>query len=118
MKAAPYRQGDILLVPVQKIPEGLREVPREKGRIVLAEGEETGHLHMIEAPEATFLAEDLKSIEGRFLVIEAEAITAEAAVGVALTHPEHDTIIVEPGNYEVRRQREYSQAGGIQVVAD
>jgi hypothetical protein len=116
--AAPYRQGDILLVPVDTIPAGLKKVPREKGRIVLAEGEETGHLHAIEAPEATFLAEDLESIEGRFLVVEAEAITAEASAGVSLVHPEHDTITVAPGNYEVRRQREYSEAGGIRVVAD
>lgn len=114
---APYRQGDILLVPVDSIPEGLSEVPREKGRIVLAEGEETGHLHAIDAPEATFLAEDLESIEGRFLVVEAESATAEAA-GVELTHPEHGTIQVAPRNYEIRRQREYSEAGGIQVVAD
>ena len=115
---APLRQGDILLIPVEDVPEGLKEVPREKGRIVLAEGEETGHLHAIDSPEATFLATDLESIEGRFLIVEAEAITAEAAAGVSLTHPEHDTVVLEPGNYEVRRQREYSEAGGIRVVAD
>jgi len=115
---APLRQGDILLVPVEKVPDGLTEVPREDGRIILAEGEATGHLHAIDAPEATFLAEDLASIEGRFLVIEAEAATADAASGVALEHPEHDTVVLEPGVYEVRRQREYSQAGGIELVAD
>jgi hypothetical protein len=112
------RQGDILLVPVERLPDGLNEVPREEGKIVLAEGEATGHLHMIEAPEATFLAEDLAAIEGRFLVVEAEAITADGAAGVALEHPEHDTVVVAPGNYEVRRQREYDQAGGISMVAD
>ena len=105
----PLRQGDILLIPVDAVPEGLREVPRDKGRIVLAEGEETGHLHAIASPDAIFKAEDLESIEHRFLEVEAE---------VALTHPEHDTLTVAPGNYEVRRQREYSEAGGIRVVAD
>jgi len=154
------RQGDILLVPVEKLPDGLTEVPREDGKIVLAEGEATGHLHMIEASEATFLATDLGEIEGRYVVVEAEAITAEAVYeerktgrtitpepyydeeskatvtpdafeevervkvgerevpGVALEHPEHDTVTVAPGNYEVRRQREYSQAGGVEFVAD
>jgi hypothetical protein len=112
------RQGDILLVPVEKVPDGLKEVPRENGAIVLAEGEATGHLHKIEAPEATFLADDLASIEGRFLIIEAEAATADAAQGVALEHPEHDTVVLEPGAYEVRRQREYGAAGGIETVAD
>ena len=103
------RQGDILLVPVEKLPDGLTEVPREKGKIILAEGEATGHLHMIEAPEATFLAKDIADIEGRFLAVEEE---------VALVHPEHDTVTLEPGAYEVRRQREYSAAGGIDLVAD
>lgn len=150
------RQGDILLLPVKKLPDGLTEVPREDGRIILAEGEATGHLHAIDAPEATFLATDLAEIEGRFLKVEAETehevpvfetkitghyteadlipgsdeiqvgdpITEMVQVGTrtikgaALTHPEHDTVVLEPGNYEVRRQREYSEAGGTQVVAD
>ena len=161
------RQGDILLVPVEKVPDGLTEVPRENGKVVLAEGEATGHLHAIYAPEAIFKAEDLEGIEGRFLEVEAEVATehqipifetkvighyteqdqrryeeehgfsedydevragdpitetsqvgTRTVKGVALTHPEHDTIIVEPGNYEVRRQREYTEAGGISVVAD
>lgn len=114
----PKRQGDILLVPVERLPDELSEVPREDGKIVLAEGEATGHLHAIEADNAMFLAEDLGSPEGRYLVVEeAEAITA-AAVGVELTHPEHDTITLDPGLYEVRRQRAYDQAGGIELVAD
>lgn len=151
-----YRQGDIRLVPVAKLPEDLTEVPRQNGRLVLAEGEATGHLHVIDAPEATFLAADLAEIEGRFLVVEAETehevpvfetkivgryteadlvpgsdeiqiddpiiemvqIGARTIKGAALTHPEHDTVVLEPGNYEVRRQREYNQAGGIRVVAD
>lgn len=103
------RQGDILLIPVATLPEGLKEIPRDHGRIVLAEGEATGHLHAIEAPEATFLATDLAEIEGRFLAVEAE---------VDLTHPEHDTVTLPPGAYEVRRQREYADAGGVSYVAD
>lgn len=105
----PLRQGDILLIPVGKLPKGLSEIPRQHGKIVLAEGEATGHLHAIESPEALFLAKDLEEVEGRFLRVEAE---------VALEHPEHGTIQVAPGNYEVRRQRSYSEAGGIDLVAD
>jgi hypothetical protein len=103
------RQGDILLVPVERLPDGLIEVPREDGKIILAEGEATGHLHMIDSEKATFLAEDIAQIEDRFLAVEEE---------VALEHPEHDTVTLAPGNYEVRRQREYDQAGGIELVAD
>lgn len=150
------RQGDILLIPVKKLPDGLKEVPRQNGRIVLAEGEVTGHLHVIADGGATFVATDLEDIEGRFLKVEAETehqvpifetkiigyytaadlipgsdeikvgdpITESVQVGTrtikgaALTHPEHDTVVLEPGLYEVRRQREYTAAGGIDVVAD
>lgn len=105
-----YRQGDILITPIAELPEGLRELPRdERGRIVLAEGEATGHLHAIVEPEATFLATDLGELAERFLAVEAE---------VALTHPEHDTITLAPGAYRVERQRAYTEAGGIKVVAD
>jgi hypothetical protein len=105
----PYRQGDILLVPIDKVPAGLTEIPREDGKIVLAEGEATGHMHEIEAPEARFLTADVRELDKRFLEIEAE---------VELIHPEHDTVKLEPGAYEVRRQREYTRAGGIELVAD
>jgi hypothetical protein len=105
----PLRQGDILLIPVPEIPTGLAKLPRDKGRIVLAEGEVTGHFHAIEATEAALHAGSVEDIENRFLAVEAE---------VALNHPEHKTIVIQPGNYRVVRQRENAEAGGITYVAD
>jgi hypothetical protein len=68
-----FRQGDVMLVPVKEIPDGLVEVPRENGRIVLAHGEATGHAHVIERErEALFLAADLDEMTQRFLRIEEE----------------------------------------------
>jgi hypothetical protein len=67
------RQGDVLIRKVDALPDGLKEVPRDaQGRIVLAEGEATGHFHAIDAPDAVFLAKDLADLEDRFLKIEAE----------------------------------------------
>lgn len=102
-----YRQGDVLILPVPQIPEDLVEVPRENGRLVLAHGEVTGHAHAVEG-EATFLAADLEDLERRFLSVESE---------VQVVHEEHDTIVLPPGDYEVRRQREYSPEE-IRTVAD
>ena len=39
-----YRQGDVLIVPVESIPEELDPVDREDGRVVLAHGEVTATL--------------------------------------------------------------------------
>lgn len=101
------RQGDVLLVPIDEVPDQLQQVPLEGGRIILAHGEATGHAHVIEG-EAALLAEDLEDLERRFLRVEEES---------ELVHDEHDPITVPAGDYEVRRQREYSPEE-IRMVAD
>jgi hypothetical protein len=47
-----YRQGDVLIIPVESIPERLDPIGREDGRVVLAHGEVTGHAHVIKAEQA------------------------------------------------------------------
>jgi hypothetical protein len=45
------RQGDVLLVPVDQSPEYKRRL--RSGRLVLAEGEATGHAHVIDDERAS-----------------------------------------------------------------
>jgi hypothetical protein len=92
-----YRQGDVLLVRIDKLPRGLRQVPRDGGRVVLAYGEATGHAHAIADTGADLLASDL---EERFLRIVGDFAT--------LTHEEHAPITLPRGAYRVVRQREYT----------
>jgi hypothetical protein len=106
------RQGDVLLVPVAEIPAGARRLDRVAGCLVLAEGEQTGHAHVIpdDAADAYFLPlADIDEMRRRFLKIEAE---------VALVHEEHAPVTVPPGDYEVRRQREYVPAKVSRPVFD
>lgn len=93
-----YRQGDVLIARIDEIPDGLHPVPMESGRVVLAHGEVTGHAHAVEGP-VQFLAADVAELERAFLRVEQEA---------QVVHEEHDTIVLPPGDYEVRRQREYA----------
>lgn len=51
----PYRQGDVILVPVAAIPEGAKALARTNGKTILALGEATGHHHRFESPAATML---------------------------------------------------------------
>lgn len=90
------RQGDVLLIPLDRVPEDV--IVSEYGpRLVLAEGEATGHAHVALADEAE-LAE---APDGTlYLFVGGEK-------GAVLVHEEHDTIPLVPGSYEVRRQREY-----------
>lgn len=58
-----------MLVPIVKVPEGLKRVEKINGRTILAEGETTGHAHAICA-DVGLLASDLADLENRFLQIE------------------------------------------------
>lgn len=89
-----YRQGDVLVVEVSEVPEDKKSVKRQEGRLVLAEGEATGHAHAIRSQNAKMYA----AVAGMFLVLKKAA---------ELVHEEHGKIDLPPGNYQVIRQREY-----------
>jgi len=40
----------VLLLATDEVPAGLASVPRDRGRVVLAYGEATGHAHAIAEP--------------------------------------------------------------------
>jgi hypothetical protein len=104
VERAQYRQGDVLLVAIEKIPAGtkLKKQPRAR----LAEGEVTGHAHVLDAPA-----------EGELLTdVDAEFIRILGANGL-LHHEEHDAIEVPPGDYQRVAQREYTPEE-IRMVAD
>ncbi len=101
-----YRQGDVLLDGVGRLPPGaaVRPLPAERGRLVLAYGEATGHLHSVPASAGELLE---VTQEGgrtrRFLRIVAPT---------SLTHQEHAAIDLAPGLYRVGLQSEYVPAPG------
>jgi hypothetical protein len=101
-----FRQGDVLVQSVDRIPAGLQPVPLDRGRVILAYGEVTGHAHAV-IGDVEFLAADLQDLEERFLRVEAEA---------KVVHEEHETITLPPGNYRVVRQREYAPEAPVYVA--
>lgn len=103
-----YRQGDVLLVPVEltvRLSE-LEYVPRKRGEgIILAAGEATGHHHRVRSRTAGEYrgssARTASSLRGkRFLRVGKK--------GAELTHEEHDTIQIPEGTYEIVQQREFA----------
>lgn len=104
-----YRQGDVLLVGVDTLPTHVSPVARDDGRIVLAYGEVTGHAHAIWSERVQFFREDGS---GRGF------IQVHGSEPVALSHEEHSPISLEPGAYEVVRQREYEPKARPRAVAD
>lgn len=107
-----YRQGDVLIREVQRIPAKAKPIAREAGRVVLAHGEVTGHSHAIAAKGAQYLMGTEPSSGGaapRYLEVTAKS--------VELRHEEHARIRLPRGRYEVVIQREYHPEA-IRNVAD
>ena len=152
MTRRPHRQGDVIFIPIDEMPKGVKLVERDaQGRIVLARGESTGHAHcVLDDPATLFVKDDLDELADRFLAVERGHIvdapiyearetgrtittshterkshkvsktrgetcpvrevvqvgTAQAE-GVLVTHEEHNTVVLEPGNWAIRPKREY-----------
>ena len=104
------RQGDVLLlrapdVTLTRIGDASTdagsaiELPREKGYVVLAHGEVTGHAHRIRDRGVCLLRAEGVAFD---LLRVSEGVLAQ------LVHEEHGTIAIGPGLYERRIQREYA----------
>jgi hypothetical protein len=88
-----YRQGDVLIQQIEKLPQGCNLVEWED-RVILAYGEVTGHAHAISTNYAK-----MYTWEGDRLL--------EIKPGAKLVHEEHGTIMLPEGFYKVIQQREY-----------
>ena len=98
--ATQIRQGDVLLVKVDKLPRDAQEKERAN-RIMLAYGEATGHSHVVqtrEIPAVTFLAPD-------------GSVFLQLSEPGTLVHEDHvPEIAVDPGIWIVPQQVEYTPA--------
>ncbi len=104
-----FRQGDVLLVQVGFLPEDASLEPTSvapiKNRIILAEGELTGHAHAVPSAAAA-----MYQWQGDRLLAVNQA--------TALTHEEHNPIALQPGIYKVVIQRQYDPARDAVRVVD
>jgi hypothetical protein len=124
----PIRQGDVWLYPIDDA-SGASNMLRVSNDIdptsdvLLALGEVTGHAHRIRERNArlytprstrrpgrarTIRASNVGSTARRFLVVDRDPVD--------LVHEEHETLVVPPGTYEVKIQREYQPGPGSNNV--
>jgi hypothetical protein len=90
-KMIMHRQGDVLFVKVADLPKALVERTDD----VLVEGEATGHAHRLS--------------EGRLWQTHEGQLYVHAVAGSKIVHEEHASLVLEPGYWQVIRQREYNQ---------
>jgi len=94
------------------------EIPKNAKRIPLrplALGEKTGHHHSLCTLDETSV-EDVCEMYEVETETGAKTYLRVTAEGVALTHQEHKTQPVPPGEYEVTIQQENTDWGARQVV--
>lgn len=95
-----HRQGDLLIVKREALPGELK--PRNTN--VILEGEVTGHSHRLATGRI------LEDAQGRMFL--------ECLAATQIVHQEHHTIELEPGYWEVIRQREYVAPDISKMVVD
>lgn len=97
-----WRQGDLLIQQIDEIPPNVRRCKR----LVLAQGDATGHKHQIkDAKSARLYTSD------RTLFVD--VIGDEATI----VHPEHGPIQLGRGKYKVWRQHEFT-VFGLTTIGD
>jgi len=106
-------QGDLLIRRIDSIPADVKKVKAVNGMFVVAHSE-TGHNHVIaERPNVQLYS------NGDPMVSYLQVIQAEEAVETIIEHMRnfdtHEPIVITPGNYEIRRQREYTPEGWRRV---
>jgi hypothetical protein len=84
----PMRQGDVLLRPV-KVSSTEKTVHKDKDRVVLAYGEETGHAHAIYEPDKIVILEvRSKQAISKFMRVLSDTM---------LKHEEHRSLPLKAG---------------------
>jgi hypothetical protein len=99
-----FRQGDVLLQRIDKLPAAASLV-EATDRVILAYGEVTGHAHAISADYA------------QMYVWKGDRLL-EIKPGAQLVHEEHATINLPAGTYRVIQQREFIPDAAPRIVVD
>lgn len=102
-------QGDVMFVRIDRIPGDAKPVPAPKdGRIVVAHSE-TGHHHYL----AAIGVEMFQPADPMICYLRVSAELAD--VVHARPFDTHETIALGKGDWQIRRQREYTPEGWRQV---
>jgi hypothetical protein len=110
------RQGDVLVIKVDRLPKGLEPMPVDSRGLVIAEGETSSHYHAIVADGAKLYRFTDRSHTD--LVVDVP-VTGEVRVigGGAGGEARHTSGPIESGVYRARVQRR-NDAGRARRVKD
>ena len=101
-------QGDFIIIRVDSIPADVVPMAPRGNQVVVAHSE-TGHDHVMLADRVDAFVPagiDAKDVFELYL-----SVKEPAEINHLRSFDTHETLLVPPGNYQVRRQREYVPQG-------
>ena len=98
-------QGDVMIIRIEKMPGGLQEVAPVENKHVVAHSE-TGHHHTILSDRVKYFRPDDSGAFAAYVSVdESTPLVHERGFDT------HESILLAPGNYLIKRQREYTPEG-------
>lgn len=108
------QHGDILLYKLDELPASWNSKKVQKtNQLILAEGEEHNHFHVLGVSRETAVLKDVPKIEVtespeiEFFRDASGRLFFKTETEMLLTHEEHKPQVVTPGIYEVGKVQEY-----------
>ena len=98
-------QGDFIIRRIKELPEGVTEVHPKDGVFIVAHSE-TGHHHVIEADGVRAYTPTRPDIYKMFLGVD-----KPTAIKHLRSFDTHETLGLDAGIFEIKRQREYTPQG-------
>ena len=101
-------QGDFLIMRVNEIPANVEPMNPE-GNVFIVAHSETGHNHVMERTHVdAYLPKNVKDVDLYELFLNVKEPTE---INHLRSFDTHETLLVPPGNYVIKRQREYTLEG-------
>ena len=97
-------QGDVLIMRISEIPQDAKEIAPRDGKHTIAHSE-TGHHHTVLADRVRFFNDRGDNFVSFLSVKTPVDLVHERSFDT------HETLRLPPGDYIVRRQREYTAEG-------
>ena len=107
MKTVTYKpsfQGDVMIRRIDNVPTTVKLATAENGNWIIAHSE-TGHHHVVQERSAQLLIDETNAFIAYLCVSE------PAVLEHLREFDTHAPYALPPGNYEIRRQREYVPEG-------
>lgn len=101
-------QGDVIFRRADKLPDGLSVVEPKNGRVVITHSE-TGHDHVMLLDKEQTPSVELYETDNP--LIAWIKVNRPTVLEHLKSYDVHESILFNPGIYEIRRQREYTPEG-------